>query len=483
MRRFILGLDEGTTNLRSVLYDVDKKSIVDKENKNFKQFYPQSGWVEQDADEIFKKILQTSKTVLKRNNVQKEELLGIGITNQRETVVAWDRATGKPIYNAIVWQCRRTSNTFKNMPQKTKEKIKKITGLIPNPYFSASKMKWILDNVKEAKVLAKKNQLCFGTIDSYLTFRMTGNHVTDTTNASRTMLMNLKTLNWDEELLSLFKIPADSLPEIKACDSEFGKAKQLFNAPILSIIGDQQSSMIGQGVIEVGSSKVTFGTGGFVLTNLGEDNLQNLPNLLTTVARTVGGKTEYAIEGSMYSACSAINWIGQIGMYQDVKDTAKQAMSLKDNEGVYLIPAFTGLGSPYWNNEARASIVGMTFNTKKEHIVRATLESMVYNTKAIVDEMKTYGQRFRMFSVDGGASKNEFVLQFLADMLNHDITKSKESEATVMGTIYVALLSLKLIDKKEIKNLTQSDKIYSPKITDGERKKYYEGWQKAIKKI
>jgi len=483
MRKFILGLDEGTTSLRAVLFDVEKNSIIDIEGKPVTQHYPKNGWVEQDANEILNKILKTSKTVLKRNKVQKDELLGIGITNQRETVVAWDKKTGTPIYNAIVWQCRRTSNSLKNLSQVTKKKIKEKTGLIANPYFSSSKMKWILDNVSEARKLAKKGELCFGTIDSFLAFNLTGEHVTDTTNASRTCLMNIHSLQWEDELLKLFKIPKNSLPKILPCDANFGKCKKLFNAPIVAMIGDQQSSMIGQGAIEYGNSKVTFGTGGFVLTNIGQESNKNLPNLLTTVANTLDGKTEYAIEGSIYSACSAINWLKEMGMYIDVDDTAKMAFSLKDNDGIYLVPAFTGLGAPYWKDDCRATIVGMSFDTKKEHIVRAVLESMAYNTKAIIDEMKTSGQRFKMFSVDGGGSKNEFILQFLADMLNHEIVKSKNTEATVLGAIYVAMLSLKLIEKKEIKTLTKSEKTYSPKITESERKKFYEGWKKAIKKL
>ena len=483
MRKLILGLDEGTTSLRVFLYDTEKQMIVDREGKTFKQFYPHDGWVEQDAEEIYKKILLASKTVLKRNGVVKEELLGLAITNQRETIVAWDKKTGKPIYNAIVWQCRRTSKMIKSLPLTTKEKIHSKTGLIPNPYFSASKMKWIMENVKQAKTLARTGDLCFGTIDSFLAFKLTGNHVTDTTNASRTMLMNLHTLSWDEELLEIFQIPKTSLPKIMSCDSNFGTAKKLHNAPILSMIGDQQSSMIGQGAIEIGNSKMTIGTGGFMLTNVNEENLQPQQNLLLTVARTLKGKTEYAIEGSIYNACSAINWLKDLGMYADANETSKMAKSLENNEGVYLVPAFTGLGAPYWKDDVRACIVGMTLDTRKEHIVRACLESIAYNTKALVEEMRKCGQRIRKISVDGGGSKNDFLLQFMSDILGKEIEKSKESEATVMGTIYVAMMSLDLIERKQIKILTQNTQTFSPKITESERKRFYEGWEKAIKKL
>lgn len=484
MRRFILGLDEGTTSARSVLYDIDKHQIVDIQNKTFKQFYPESGYVEQDALEILNAILSTSKTVLTRNKVQKGELCGVGITNQRETVVAWDRKTKKPIYHAIVWQCRRTTKYIKSLPLSVKEMIKEKTGLIPDPYFSASKMKWILDNVKDAKKLAKSGDLCFGTIDSFLAYNLTGNFVTDTTNASRTMLMNIKTLDWDDELLNFFKIPKESLPKIMPSDAKFGFCKKFFDAPLCSMIGDQQSSMIGQGAIDYGSTKVTYGTGGFILTNIGEKIDKKPEKLLLTVASTLNGKTEYAVEGSIYSACSGLNFLKHnLNLYDEVRETSYMASSLEDNDGVYFVPAFTGLGAPYWNNDARGEISGITFSTKKEHIVRAMLESMAYNTKAVFDEMRKDGHKFSIISADGGGSNNDFLLQFLADMLNHDVVRSKNIEATVMGTIFVAMLSLDLIDKQKIKKLTSGKEVFCPKMTEAQRKKYYDGWQKAVKKV
>lgn len=484
MRRFILGIDEGTTSARAVLYDIDENRIIDKQSKTFKQFYPQSGYVEQDASEILNIVISSCKTVITRNKVQKEELLGIGITNQRETVVAWERKTMKPIYNAICWQCRRTSNYIKSLPLKIKKLIREKTGLIPDPYFSASKMKWILDNVKGAKSLARNGNLCFGTIDSYIATALTGNFVTDTTNASRTMLMNIKTLDWDEELLNFFKIPPKSLPKIMPCDSHFGDVKKFFGAPLCSIIGDQQSSMIGQGAINYGTAKITLGTGGFILTNAGQNYDKCPDKLLLTVASTLENKTEYAIEGSVYSACSGLNFLKyNFNMYEDVRKTSEMAESLPDNEGVYFVPAFTGMGAPYWNSDARGEISGITYATTKAHIVRAMLESMAYNSKAIFDEMRASGLKFSLVSVDGGGSNNDFLLQFMADMLNHDVVKSKNVEATVMGTIYVAMLSLKLIDKEEIRKLTSSTEVFCPNMTEKDREKYYDGWQKAIKKI
>ena len=296
--------------------------------------------------------------------------------------------------------------------------------------------------------------------------------------------MNLHTLDWDDDLLKKFKIDKEMLPKILPCDAHFGNIKSFLNAPLLAIIGDQQSSMVGQGVISAGESKVTFGTGGFVLTNLGENSSnKDFPNLLTTVARTIHGRTDYAIEGSIYSACSAVNFLKSLGLFVNVQDTEKMAQSLSSNEGVYFVPAFTGLGAPYWKDDSRGAILGMTYDTTKNHIVRACLESMAYNTKAVFDEIKQNGQKLGLISVDGGGSKNNFVLQFLADMLNHKIVKSKESEATVMGAIYIALLNLGILCRADIKELTSSNKIYEPKMTESERKHLYDGWIKAIKKV
>ncbi len=484
MRRFVLGLDEGTTNIRSVLYDVDKAEIVDSESHTFKQFYPHNGWVEQDALEIYNKILKASREVLKRNAVDKNELLGIGITNQRETVVAWDRKTGEPICHAICWQCRRSASFINSLSAKTISEIKQKTGLIANPYFSASKIKWILDNVPQAKKLLKTNDLCFGTIDSFLAFKLTGNFVTDTTNACRTMLFNIHTLQWDEQLLKIFGVNRECLPQVLSSDANFGTCSKLLYAPLCSIIGDQMSSMVGQGAISAGNTKVTFGTGGFVLSNIGTSGDKNIDGLLTTIASTLNGKTEYAVEGSIYSACSATDWIKKaFDAYDDVKDTEKIAKSIPDNDGVYLVPAFTGLGAPYWKDDARACLVGMTFETTKAHIVRATLESMAYNTKAIFDKLKASGQKFGLVSVDGGGSKNGFTLQFLADMLNHPITKSKHSESTALGCIYVAMLSLGIIKKSDIKKMSESNKKYLPNMSEKDRKKFYNGWERAIKNM
>lgn len=482
LRKFILAIDEGTTSTRCVLFDVDKKEILDIVGQKITQYYPNQAWVEQDAEEIFEKVQKCANKLLKKNNIQKGEILGLAITNQRETVVAWDKRTGKPICKAIVWQDRRTAGMIKRLHLQTRQKIKEKTGLIPNPYFCASKMKWILENVKGAKNLASSKNLCFGTIDSFLCFKLTGNHLTDTTNASRTMLMNIRTLDWDDELLKIFKIPKESLPKICACDQNFGYSKK-YQTNLISMIGDQQSSMIGQGAFLVGDTKVTYGTGGFVLSNLGEKAKTNFGNLLTTVASTLDGKTQYAVEGSIYSACSGLNFLrDNLGQFDDFGKISDMAEKLGGNDGVYFVPAFTGLGAPYWKDDARAAIFGMTYSTTKAHLVRACMEAMAYNTKALVDEIKKSGISFNDISVDGGGSNNNFLLQFLSDMLDHKILKSKFSEATVLGAIFVAMLSLGLMTKEEIKTFTKSTTTFTPKISENERKKNYEGWKKAISK-
>ncbi len=478
MKKYILAIDEGTTSARCVLFD--GKEIVDSEGQKITQHYPRPAWVEQDAEQIFDIVKKCAKKILRRNNV--DAPIGIAITNQRETVVAWDRRTGKPICNAIVWQDRRTANMVARLGKDACKLIKQKCGLIANAYFCASKMKWILQNVPLARKLARTHNLCFGTIDSFLAFRLTGNHVTDTTNASRTMLMDIHTLSWDDQLLDLFKIPKDSLPQICACDANFGYCK-LFKANIVAMIGDQQSSMIGQGAILEGDTKVTYGTGGFVLSNLGKNDKTTFPNLLTTVASTIDGQTQYAVEGSIYSACSGLNFLkDNLGQFESFSKISDMANSLPGNEGVYFVPAFTGLGAPYWKDNARACFVGMTYSTTKAHLVRACMEGMAYNTKTLVDEIKKGGTNCNDISVDGGGSQNPFLLQFLADCLNHKVVKSKFTESTVMGAILVAMMSLGLMKKEGIKKFTHSSQEYVPKMSEQERRKNYDGWKKAVSK-
>ena len=478
MKKYIIGVDEGTTSCRAVLYDITKNEIVDMSSKSFKSIFPASGWVEQDALDIYKKQLKTIKDLVSR--VDENEIIALGITNQRETVVAWNKTTKKPVYNAIVWQCRRTADYIENIPNNIKQKIKQKTGLIPDAYFSASKIKWLFDNVPEVKQLYKENNLCIGTMDAFLAHNLTGKFVTDTTNASRTMLFNINTKQWDDELLEYFGVPKEVLPEIVSSSEIIGNVLK-YNFPLSSIIGDQQSSLFGQGCFNKGKAKATYGTGGFILFNAG-DKPQIVDNILTTIACTINGKTTYALEGSIYSASSTINYLkDNMNFFYSPSQTEAMAKKVESTNGVYFVPAFTGLGAPYWNSDARAAIVGINFDTTKNHIVRAGIESMAYNTKAILDQMNKSGVVINELKVDGGCSNNKFLLQFLADILNVKVVKNKESEATAMGAVYLAALATKTFTINEIKKLIASSSTYKCKMKQQERERLYSGWDKAVK--
>ncbi len=477
MKRYIVGIDEGTTSCRSVLYDITKNEIVNISSQAFKSIYLNSGWVEQNAEEIYKKQLKTLKSVI--SNISEDEIIGVGITNQRETVVAFNKKTGKPIYNAIVWQCRRTADYIDSIPKKIKQKIKQKTGLIADAYFSASKIKWLLENVPEAQKLLKEDNLCVGTMDSFLAYKLTGRFVTDTTNASRTMLFNINTLKWDEELLKYFNIPKQILPEVISSAEVIGKVLK-YKFPLASLIGDQQSSLVGQGCIARGKAKATYGTGGFILFNTGSE-IHHVNKILTTVAYTINGKTSYALEGSIYSASSTINFMQHsLGFFFNPSETENMAKSIKNTNGVYFVPAFTGLGAPYWNSDARGALVGINFDTTKNHIVRAGLESMAYNTKAILDEMGGNSVKINEIRVDGGCSKNKFLLQFLADMLNIKVVKNKESEATALGAIFLCGIATKTFTLKTINQRILSGNTYKANMKIAEREKLYSGWKSAI---
>lgn len=475
MKQYILGIDEGTTSARAVVYDCKKGKIISSSASPIKQIYPHNGWVEQDASQIVNAQFAAIEQAIISAKISPENISAVSITNQRESVIAWDIKTGNPIYNSICWQCRRTAKDIENLDRNTVLKIKNRTGLIADAYFSASKMAWILNNVPQAKALAKKGQLRMGTIDSYLAYILTGNFVTDTTNASRTMLFNIKTLQWDKDMLNLWSIPESCLPTVVASDAVVGSCTMFGGAPLCAIIGDQQSSLYGQSCHNVGDTKVTYGTGGFVLLNTG-NNIVSSKKLLTTIAYTLKGKTYYALEGSIYSACSGIDWLKNgMSLYKDVSQTARMAESVPNNGGVYLVPAFTGLGAPYWNSNARATITGLTFASKPEHIVRAMLESMAYNTLDILSQVETPIKRI---SVDGGGSKNKFLLQFLADITNVKVNKAINSESTVLGAIKIAETHLNIIREDD---LTKQE-VYLPSMDNKTREKYYAGWKSAIQK-
>lgn len=481
-KRYIVGLDEGTTSARALVYDIKTNKIVRTQSKTFKQFYPQNGWVEQDAEAVYRALCLAYEGVVGQR-IDKSKIWGIGLTSQRETVVAFDRQTGKPICRAIVWQCQRTAKEIELLSAKTREQIRQTTGLVPNAYFSASKMAWILKNVPEAKKLLKEQRLCLGTMDSFIAFKLTGRFVTDTTNASRTMLFNIKTLDWDSQMLSLWGIPKECLPEVISSSEIVGKCKDFENLPLCSIIGDQQASLVGHGAISVGLSKITYGTGGFLLVNTGGCPKLDSEKLLATIAYTVNGKTVYALEGSIFSACSAINWAGKnLELFENVEKTEKMANSVSDNGGVYFVPAFTGLGAPYWNAETRACFVGMTFSTTKNHLVRAVLESLGYGANAIVREIEKVKIELKNIKVDGGGSKNRFILQFLADITGKDVCKTQSSECSVLGAIYLSAVALGIIQFEDIKNLAKSVEVFKSSISQKQRTELFEKWENAVEK-
>lgn len=480
-KKYIVGIDEGTTNARAVLYDVKKKEIIKQESKNFKQFYPNPGWVEHDAEEIYKAVESCLNTVLE--GLSAEEIYGIGITNQRESVVAWNKKTGKPAQKSIVWQCRRTEKYCESLSPKLKKIIKKKTGLIVDAYFSASKMKWMLENSEKVRTLNSENNLCFGTIDSFLLFKLTNGKVfaTDVTNASRTMLFNINTLSWDSELLKVFGIKLESLPKVVSNSEILGMAKTAIGEiPIASMIGDQQSALFGQGCFYEGMAKDTFGTGCFLLKNFGAKPPFS-KNLLTDIAWKIGDNTTYALEGSVFNAGSAITWLVEnIGVISSPKETNDIDKKAPTNLGVYFIPAFTGLGAPHWRGEVRGSITGLTRGTNKYHIVRACLESMVYSSQDILNEMGEISE----LRCDGGVTNSDFLLQFLADLSRIKVTRQKSVEATVLGAIYLAGLATGAFKNlEEISGLIKPAKTFLPKMHPDKMKEYYDGWKKALEHL
>ena len=480
-KKYIVGIDEGTTNARAVLYDVKKKEIIKQESKNFKQFYPNPGWVEHDAEEIYKAVETCLNAVLE--GLSAEEIYGIGITNQRESVVAWNKKTGKPAQKSIVWQCRRTEKYCESLSPKLKKIIKKKTGLIVDAYFSASKMKWMLENSEKVRTLNSDNNLCFGTIDSFLLFKLTNGKVfaTDVTNASRTMLFNINTLAWDSELLKVFGIKLESLPKVVSNSEILGMAKTAIGEiPIASMIGDQQSALFGQGCFYEGMAKDTFGTGCFLLKNFGAKPPFS-KKLLTDIAWKIGDNTTYALEGSVFNAGSAITWLVEnIGVISSPKETNDIDKKAPTNLGVYFIPAFTGLGAPHWRGEVRGSITGLTRGTNKYHIVRACLESMVYSSQDILNEMGEISE----LRCDGGVTNSDFLLQFLADLSRIKVTRQKSVEATVLGAIYLAGLATGAFKNlEEISGLIKPAKTFLPKMHPDRMQEYYDGWKKALEHL
>ncbi|MDL2292871.1 glycerol kinase GlpK [Acholeplasma sp. OttesenSCG-928-E16] len=488
MKKYILSIDQGTTSTRTIIFD-ENSNIVSSAQQEIRQIYKKPGWVEHDANEIWISVLATISKALISIDVKPEQIEAIGITNQRETTVLWNKKTGRPIYNAIVWQSRQTAKICDDLKKQGYEDLfKEKTGLLIDPYFSGTKIKWILDNVDGARDLAKKGELCFGTIDSWLMYKLTDEiHVTDYTNASRTLIYNINELKWDEELCKILDIPMNILPEVKPSSGLFGYTApyHFYGAvvPIAGVAGDQQASLFGQTCFEKGSVKNTYGTGGFMLMNTGSELVKSNHGLLTTIAWGLDDKVTYALEGSVFVAGSAVQWMRDgLKMITDAKDTEELALNIKDNEGVYMVPAFVGLGTPYWDQEAKGTLLGMTRGTNANHIARAILEAICYQTKDVLDAMqKDVNTDIKYFKVDGGATANNFLLQFQADIIELNVERPTILETTALGAAYLAGLSTKYWKSlDEIKKIWKRDRLFEPKMDAKTRKKNLSGWQKAI---
>ena len=488
-RKYIMALDQGTTSSRAILFDKEG-NIVATSQKEFTQFYPKVGWVEHNPMEIWGSQSGVMREVLETNSIRPEEVCAIGITNQRETTIVWEKSTGKPVYNAIVWQCRRTSEICDELKEKGYEKlIKDKTGLILDAYFSATKIKWILDNIEGAREKAENGELLFGTVDTWLIWNLTRGkvHVTDYTNAARTMLYNIKELKWDDEILEILDIPKSMLPDVKPSSYVYGHTDEgmLSGAqiPIAGCAGDQQAALFGQTCFEEGSAKNTYGTGCFMLMNTGENIVESKHGLLTTIAWGVDGKVEYALEGSIFIGGASIQWLrDELRVLYDAKQSEFYANSVKDTNGVYVVPAFAGLGAPYWDMYARGAIMGLTRGANRAHLVRATLESIAYQVKDVLNAMQEdSGLKLKDLRVDGGASSNNFLMQFQSDILDVNIDRPKVVETTALGAAYLAGLAVEFYNNKdEIKKSWIIDREFIPNMSDDKRNLLYKGWKKAV---
>ncbi|OEF96620.1 glycerol kinase GlpK [Desulfuribacillus alkaliarsenatis] len=488
MKKYIISLDQSTTSSRAILFD-QQGNIVAQAQKEFRQIYPKPGWVEHDPMEIWGTQSGVAREVLEKAGVRPQEIAAFGITNQRETTVIWDRQTGKPIHNAIVWQCRRTSDICNQLKADGIEPyVRETTGLVIDAYFSATKVKWILDNVPGAKERAKNGELLFGTIDTWLVWNLTRGqvHATDYSNASRTMLFNIHTLTWEQPLLDKLEIPRCMLPEVKSSSTIYGYTdKQTFGGaaiPIAGIAGDQQAALFGQACFQEGMVKNTYGTGCFMLMNTGDKAVISEHGLLTTIAWGIDDTVTYALEGSIFVAGAAIQWLrDEMKLLEKAVDSEYYANKVEDSGGVYVVPAFTGLGAPYWKMDARGTIVGITRGSKREHIIRATLESIAYQTKDILDSMEAdSGITLQSLRVDGGAANNNFLMQFQADMLNVPIERPVVTEITALGAAYLAGIAVDFWTKEQISDNRLIDSQFRPSMDEQTRNRLYKGWKKAV---
>jgi len=488
MTQYILALDQGTTSSRSIVFD-KQGNIISSAQKEFEQIFPQPGWVEHDAEEIWSTQFGTMAEAVAKANITMQQIAAIGITNQRETTVVWERSTGKPVYHAIVWQDRRTASYCDELKAAgNNEMIQQKTGLVIDAYFSGTKLKWILDNVPEARTKAANGELAFGTIDSWLVWKLTGGtvHVTDVSNASRTMLFNIHTCKWDDDLLNLLNIPKSVLPEVKPSSAIFGATGNIIpdsNIPIAGIAGDQQAALFGQMCTQPGMVKNTYGTGCFMLMNTGTKAIKSNNNLLTTIAWQVGDKTQYALEGSVFIAGAVVQWLRDgLKIIRNSSEVESLAATVKDSEGVYIVPAFAGLGAPHWNQYARGSIFGLTRGSSNAHLAKAALDSIAYQTYDVLKAMEAdSGISIAELRVDGGATVNSTLMQFQSDILNTKVIRPKVTETTALGAAYLAGLAVgywKNID--EIKNQWQVDKEFSPGMNEENRNELVNGWQRAV---
>lgn len=489
MEKYILSIDQGTTSSRAILFNKDGE-IKGVAQREFKQHFPQSGWVEHDANEIWTSVLSVMAEVMNEHNIRAEQIEGIGITNQRETTVVWDKNTGRPIYHAIVWQSRQTQSICQELKDQGHEALfHDKTGLLLDPYFAGTKVKWILDNVDGAREKADNGDLLFGTIDSWLVWKLSGKeaHITDYTNASRTLMFNIHDLKWDKELLDILEVPESMLPEVKPSSEVYAHTVDYHffgqNVPIAGIAGDQQAALFGQACFDKGDVKNTYGTGGFMLMNTGEEAVKSDSGLLTTIAYGIDGKVNYALEGSIFVSGSAIQWLRDgLRMINSAPQTENYATRVDSTEGVYVVPAFVGLGTPYWDSEARGAIFGLTRGTEKEHFIRATLESLCYQTRDVMEAMsKDSGIEVQNLRVDGGAVKNNFIMQFQADIVNTPVERPEIQETTALGAAYLAGLAVGFWESKDdIANRWKLEEEFEPKMEEEQRTKLYKGWKKAV---
>ncbi len=487
--KYILALDQGTTSSRAIVFD-DTGAVVSSAQAEFAQVYPAEGWVEHDPLEIYSSQMGVVSEALARGGLVRGDVTAIGITNQRETTIVWEKATGKPIYNAIVWQCRRTAERCDALTAKGYDKmIYRKTGLTLDAYFSATKLEWILDSVDGARERAERGELLFGTVDTYLMWKFSAGEIfaTDYTNASRTMLFNIHTLDWDDELLELFNIPRIMLPRVQPSGSLFGYTDETeFGAklPIAGVAGDQQAALFGQRCFERGQCKNTFGTGCFLLMNTGETPIESKRGLITTLAATADGSVRYALEGSVFIGGAAVQWLrDQMRMIRSAEETEKYAEKVDDTLGVYIVPAFVGLGAPHWDAYARGTVTGLTRGTTKEHFIRAALESVVYQVFDVLHAMEKDSKiKVNKLAVDGGASKNNFMMRFMADIAGVDVVRPAVVEITALGAYRLAALTMGIIDKTSVIAAAADETVFKPTMPEEKRARLLDGWEEAVQR-